>query len=136
MILAQGLSKRFAAIDAVRDFSFQVEKGEIVALLGPNGAGKTTCMRMLTGYLQPDGGMAKIAGFDSSKNPIQAKRQLGYLAEHAPIYKEHSVLYYLNFVARARGLVKAKANAAVDEIFQQLNLNAIAYQPIHTLSKG
>jgi ABC-2 type transport system ATP-binding protein len=136
MIQAQSLNKKFAAIQAVRDFSFQVDKGEIVALLGPNGAGKTTCMRMLTGYLKPDSGVAHIAGFDSSTHPIYAKRQLGYLAEHAPIYKEHAVLHFLSFVARARGLSKAKANLAVDDIFQSLNLDSIAFQPIYTLSKG
>ncbi len=136
MIQALGLSKKFAAIDAVRDFSFQVEKGEVVALLGPNGAGKTTCMRMLTGYLRPDSGVALIADVDSSKQPILAKRQLGYLAEHAPIYKENNVLHFLSFVAKARGFSKAKANTAVESIFQSLNLDAIAFQPIHTLSKG
>jgi ABC-2 type transport system ATP-binding protein len=136
MIQALGLRKKFAAIDAVRDFSFQVENGEIVALLGPNGAGKTTCMRMLSGYLKPDSGVALIAGHNSSKSPISAKRQLGYLAEHAPIYKEQSVLHFLTFVARARGFPKSKANNLVDDIFQNLDLNAIAFQPIHTLSKG
>jgi ABC-2 type transport system ATP-binding protein len=136
MIRAQALSKKFAAIQAVRDLSFQVEKGEVVALLGPNGAGKTSCMRMLSGYLRPDSGSALIAGRDSCRDPLAAKRQLGYLAEHAPVYKEHNVLYYLNFIAKARGLAKAKAQTAVDDIFQSLNLNSIAFQPISTLSKG
>jgi len=136
MIQAKSLRKKFATIDAVRDFSFQVEKGEIVALLGPNGAGKTTCMRMLSGYLKPDAGEAFIAGHNSSKHAILAKRQLGYLAEHAPIYKEQGVLSFLNFVARARGFSKSKANSMVDDIFQSLDLNSIAFQPIHTLSKG
>ncbi len=136
MIQALGLTKKFAAIDAVRNFSFQVEKGEIVALLGPNGAGKTTCMRMLSGYLKPDNGEAFIAGHNSSKHAIRAKRQLGYLAEHAPIYKEQGVLHFLTFVARARGFSKPKANKLVDDIFESLDLNAIALQPIHTLSKG
>jgi ABC-2 type transport system ATP-binding protein len=93
-------------------------------------------MRMLSGYLKPDSGSALIAGQDSYSNPLAAKRQLGYLAEHAPVYKEHNVLYYLNFVAKARGLPKAKAQIAVDDIFQSLNLNSIAFQPINTLSKG
>jgi ABC-2 type transport system ATP-binding protein len=136
MIQAHALSKRFATIDAVRDFSFQVETGEVVALLGQNGAGKTSCMRMISGFLRPDSGIARIAGHDSSRTPIAAKRQLGYLAEHAPVYKEHNVLYFLNFVARARGLSKAKANTCIDDVFQSLNLNPIALQPIHTLSKG
>jgi len=136
MIRAQALCKQYAAIQAVRDFSFQVDRGEVVALLGPNGAGKTSCMRMLSGYLRPDSGEAVIAGHDSSRNPLAARRELGYLAEHAPIYKEHTVLYYLNFIAKARGLGKASAETAVDDVFQALSLDTIAYQPISTLSKG
>lgn len=136
MIRAQALSKKFAAIEAVRDLSFQVEKGEVVALLGPNGAGKTSCMRMLSGFLKPDSGVALIAGHDSTRNPLAAKRQLGYLAEHAPIYREHTVFYYLHFVAKARGLSKGRAETAVDDVFRSLNLDSIAFQPINTLSKG
>lgn len=136
MIQALGLCKKYATIQAVNNFSLKVEPGEIVALLGPNGAGKTTFMRMLSGYLQPDAGSAVIAGFDINKLPIVAKRNLGYLAEHAPIYKAHNVLFYLNFIARARGLTKNQANNAVDDMLQKLSLDSIAFQPISTLSKG
>ena len=136
MIQALGLCKKYAAIDAVSDFSLKVEPGEIVALLGPNGAGKTTCMRMLSGYLHPDAGSASIARLDINKHPIMAKFNLGYLAEHAPIYKAHNVLFYLNFIARARGLTNTKANNAVDDMLQKLSLDSIAFQPISTLSKG
>jgi ABC-2 type transport system ATP-binding protein len=136
MIQAVGLCKKYSSIQAVSDFSLSVEVGEIVALLGPNGAGKTTCMRMLSGFLQPDSGHASIAGFDSFKKAIQAKSKLGYLAEHAPIYKAHNVIFYLNFVAQVRGFTKKQAQSAVDDILQRLSLDSIAFQPIAYLSKG
>lgn len=136
MIQAESLCKKYGAIQAVQAFSLRVDVGEIVALLGPNGAGKTTCMRMLSGYLQPDSGHAYIAGFDSSKQALNAKKNLGYLAEHAPIYKAHSVIFYLNFVALARGFTKKQASSAVDDLLQRLSLDAIAFQPIANLSKG
>jgi ABC-2 type transport system ATP-binding protein len=93
-------------------------------------------MRLFSGFLRPDSGRALIAGFDSTKQGLLAKTNLGYLAEHAPIYKAHNVLFYLNFVARARGFTKQKADSAVDDILQRLSLDSIAFQPIATLSKG
>jgi ABC-2 type transport system ATP-binding protein len=134
MINAQGLAKKFGAIQAVSDFTLHIESGEIVALLGPNGAGKTTVMRLLTGFLTPDAGSASLAGFDSRVQAIMARQRLGYLPEHAPIYRESEVLAYLRFIADARQL--AGARKAVDDICDRLSLNAIAYQPIATLSKG
>ena len=135
MIQAEGISKRFGAIAAVEDLGFQVESGEIVALLGPNGAGKTTCMRMLSGFLRPDRGSVRLGGYDPSGNPIALRRSLGYLPEHAPIYRESSVLAYLRFIASVRGLGK-QANSTVDDICQRLTLNPIAHQTVSTLSKG
>jgi len=135
MIQAEGISKRFGAIVAVEDLGFQVESGEIVALLGPNGAGKTTCMRMLSGFLRPDRGSVRLGGFDPSDNPIALRRSLGYLPEHAPIYRESSVLAYLRFIASVRGLGK-QANSTVDDICERLTLNPIAHQTVSTLSKG
>ena len=135
MIQAEGISKRFGAIAAVEDLGFQVESGEIVALLGPNGAGKTTCMRMLSGFLRPDRGSVRLGGYDPSGNPIALRRSLGYLPEHAPIYRESSVLAYLRFIASVRGLGK-QANRTVDDICERLTLNPIAHQAVSTLSKG
>ena len=135
MIQAEGISKRFGAIAAVEDLGFQVESGEIVALLGPNGAGKTTCMRMLSGFLRPDRGSVRLGGYDPSGNPIALRRSLGYLPEHAPIYRESSVLAYLRFIASVRGLGK-QANSTVDDICERLTLNPIAHQTVSTLSKG
>jgi ABC-2 type transport system ATP-binding protein len=135
MIQAEGISKRFGAITAVEDLGFQVETGEIVALLGPNGAGKTTCMRMLSGFLNPDRGHVRIGGFDPTENPLAVRRSLGYLPEHAPIYREASVLSYLRFIASARGLGR-KSHAVVDDICERLTLNPVAHQIVSTLSKG
>lgn len=135
MIQAEGISKRFGAITAVDDLGFQVESGEIAALLGPNGAGKTTCMRMLSGYLLPDSGSVRIAGFDPVRNPRAVRQSLGYLPEHAPIYREATVLSYLRFIASARGLGR-RAMSAVDDICERLWLNPIAHQSVSTLSKG
>lgn len=81
MIHADQLSKEFGRFQAVKNASFQIEKGEIVGFLGPNGAGKTTTLRMLTGYLPPTSGTATIAGFDIVKNPLEARKHLGYLPE-------------------------------------------------------
>lgn len=136
MIQAQGLCKAFAAIQAVDGFTLQVERGEVVALLGPNGAGKTTAMRMLAGFLRPDAGHAAIAGFDCTRQGLAARRSLGYLPEHAPVYREDTVLEYLRFIARARGLARVESGQALDSVFERLALNAIAYQPVATLSKG
>ena len=136
MIQAHGLCKAFAAIRAVDGFSLQVERGEIVALLGPNGAGKTTAMRMLAGFLRPDAGQAALAGFDCVRQGLDVRRNLGYLPEHAPIYREDTVMDYLRFIAHARGLKPAEAEPALESVFARLSLNAIAYQPVATLSKG
>ena len=135
MIQAEGISKRFGAITAVEDLGFRVETGEIAALLGPNGAGKTTCMRMLSGFQLPVGGTVSIAGFAPVRNPRSVRQHLRYLPEHAPIYRESTVLSYLRFIASARGLGRL-AMSAVDDICERLWLNPIAHQTVSTLSKG
>lgn len=135
MIQAERISKRFGAIAAVEDLGFQVEHGEIVALLGPNGAGKTTCMRMLSGFLRPDRGSVRLGGYNTAEEPLALRRSLGYLPEHAPVFRESSVIAYLRFIASARGLGKRAYNT-VDDICERLTLNPIAHQTVSTLSKG
>ena len=135
MIQAERISKRFGAIAAVEDLGFQVERGEIVALLGPNGAGKTTCMRMLSGFLRPDRGSVRLGGYNPWEEPLALRQSLGYLPEHAPVYRESSVIAYLRFIASARGLGK-RAYDTVDDICERLTLNPIAHQTVSTLSKG
>ena len=81
----------YARHEAVRDISFSVARGEIVGFLGPNGAGKTTTLRMLTGYLPPTSGSAKVAGFDVFHQSIEARRKIGYMPENVPLYGEMRV---------------------------------------------
>ena len=108
MIEAIGLSKFYGPFAAARDVSFQVYEGELVAFLGPNGAGKSTTMKMLTGYLAPSEGIAKIAGHDMFHDRIAGSRHLGYLPENGPLYPEMTPLGMLDFFAEARGMDKKR----------------------------
>src|SRR5262245_64724107 len=90
MIEAIGLSKYYGVFAAARDVTFRVNKGELVAFLGPNGAGKSTTMKMLTGYLAPSQGIAKIAGHDMSHDRIAGSSRLGYLPENGPLYPDET----------------------------------------------
>ena len=100
------LSKSFQDRTVVDELTFRVEKGEIVGLLGPNGAGKSTTMRMLTGYLPPSEGQIYICGYDINKAPISAKKNIGYLPEHNPLYLDMYLHEYLRFIGNIHGLSK------------------------------
>ena len=120
MIHADQLSKEFGRFQAVKNASFQIEKGEIVGFLGPNGAGKTTTLRMLTGYLPPTSSTATIAGFDIVKNPLEARKHLGYLPEHVPLYDDQRVTEYLKFRARLKGISSRQIWPAVSKVTLRL----------------
>ena len=107
MIEAARLSKFYGIFAATRDVSFKVHQGEIVAFLGPNGAGKSTTMKMLTGYLAPSEGVAKIAGFNMAEDRIEASKTLGYLPENGPLYPEMTPFSSLNFFADAKNTCPA-----------------------------
>ena len=136
MIHADQLSKEFGRFQAVKNASFQIEKGEIVGFLGPNGAGKTTTLRMLTGYLPPTSGTATIAGFDIVKNPLEARKHLGYLPEHVPLYDDQRVTEYLKFRARLKGISSRQIWPAVSKVVEQCGLDPVRRKMIRTLSKG
>ena len=104
MIEADGLCKQYGSFLAVRDVSFSIPKGEVVAFLGPNGAGKTTTMRLLTGFVAPTHGRARIAGIDVQSDRIQAADHLGYLPENGPLYPDMTPLSLLRFFGEARGI--------------------------------
>src|SRR6478736_3830903 len=104
MIQVQGLTKRFGATTAVDGISFEIPQGQIVGFLGPNGAGKTTTMRLLTGYLPPDGGSAHLMGYDALGQSLEIRRRLGYLPENNPLPDDIEVSDYLHFIGRLRGL--------------------------------
>ena len=135
MIEAKGLSKYFGPFVAVRDISFSIPKGQIVAFLGPNGAGKTTMMRMLTGYLAPSAGSASIAGRDVRAHRIEASRRLGYLPENGPLYPDMTPLELLTFFGEARELGKA-LKQRIDAVVDLCALQLVIEKPIGRLSKG
>lgn len=136
MIKADHLCKTFGRFTAVNDVSFEIQKGEIVGFLGPNGAGKTTTLRMLTGYLPPTTGTASIAGHDILKEPLEARRHLGYLPEHVPLYDEQRVTEYLKFRARLKGVSGKAIWQTVGRVTELCGLDHMKRKMIRTLSKG
>ena len=134
LIEAKNLSKSYGAIRAVHAVSFTVDRGEVVGFLGPNGAGKSTTMKMLTGHLRADEGVAVIAGFDVADQAVQAKQHLGYSPEGAPAYGEMTVREFLRFAADLRGL--AEPAERVRATLELCRLTDVAAQNIDTLSKG
>ncbi|MBI9019241.1 MAG: ABC transporter ATP-binding protein [Phycisphaerae bacterium] len=136
MIEVQGLYKSFGAIKAVDGVSFTVKPGQIMAVLGPNGAGKTTTMKMLSCFLTPDKGTAKICGYDIIKNPLEVRKNLGYLPEHAAAYEEMTVASFLKFICDARQIKASKRKNAIDKMLETCSLTKVYHQPIGTLSKG
>jgi ABC-2 type transport system ATP-binding protein len=136
MIQVDSLSKDYAGRPALRDVSFSVDKGEILGFLGPNGAGKTTTMRILTGYLPPTSGSARIAGFDIGTHSLEARRHIGYLPESVPLYKELTVYEYLDYVARLRAIEAPERAQKVDLAMEKANVTSVADRIIGKLSKG
>jgi ABC-2 type transport system ATP-binding protein len=134
MIETQGLTKYFGPKMAVENISFSVEKGEILGFLGPNGAGKTTTMRILTGYLSPTRGEAKVAGFDVFKESMEVRKRIGYLPESVPLYDEMPVESYLNFVAELKGTPDRAVQ--VGTAIKDCGLSSVRSRIIGNLSKG
>jgi ABC-2 type transport system ATP-binding protein len=136
MIEAEGLWKQFGHFVAVRDVTFEVPKGQVVAFLGPNGAGKTTTMRLLTGFLAPTRGTARIAGIDVQADRISAAEHLGYLPENGPLYPDMTPRELLEFFGAVRGLGGRALKSRIDDVIAQCALEAVADKPIGKLSKG
>jgi ABC-2 type transport system ATP-binding protein len=136
MIEVQNLSKRYPARLAVDDVTFSVREGEIVGFLGPNGAGKTTTMRVLTGFLPPTSGGARIAGHDVVTEPNAARAAIGYLPESAAVYLEMRVREYLAFRARLEGVAGSAVRERVDQVVDRCLLQEVRDRKIENLSKG
>ena len=136
MIEAAGLSKFFDTFAAIRDISFSVRAGQVAAFLGPNGAGKSTTLRVLTGYLSPSAGQARIAGMDVSRFRIEAAARVGYLPENGPLYPEMTPNELLRFFGEARGLANGALGDRIDAVIDQCNLQEVVDKSIYKLSKG
>ena len=128
------LLKQYSEQKAVNLASFKIGKGEIVGFLGPNGAGKSTTMKIITGYLQADGGNAIVCGLDVSKNPINIKQKIGYLPEANPLYPDMYVREYLDFVAGVHRISNRKE--AVEKVITLTGLTVESKKKIGQLSKG
>ena len=135
MIEIQNLVKRFGTFTAVDDVSFEVGRGEVLGFLGPNGAGKSTTMKMVTGFLTPTSGSARVCGHDVTSDPLAAKANLGYLPEGAPLYPDMTVRSFLDFVADVRGL-GGKKKERLAEVVERVQLESVLRAPVETLSKG
>ena len=137
MIEVQGLVKTYGSKRAVDGVSFSVRRGDILGFLGPNGAGKSTTMKMITGFIRPDAGTARIDGVDVQKDPVAVKRRFGYLPENAPAYPEMTVAEFLGFIAEVRGYARGAARRErVDRAIALTHLEGVRKQTIETLSKG
>lgn len=134
MIEVKGLTKRYGDRVAVDHISFTAKSGEIVGLLGPNGAGKTTTMRMLTGYMPPTEGTARIAGFDILEDSMEARKRVGYLPERVPLYPDMTVRGYVTFWAELRGIRRPRKQ--VDAVLKRVQMMDRQHQLVRNLSKG
>lgn len=136
MIRLEEVTRRYGGVQALRGVSLEVKKGEVLGLLGQNGAGKTTLLNILTGYLAPTTGRALIDGFDPLLKPLEAKRRLGYLPEHPPLYDEMTVREYLAFSAELKGVQRKAISAHVDEVMELTGLCDMRSRLLGHLSKG
>lgn len=136
VIRVDGLCKRYGSFEAVRDVSFSIERGEVVGFLGPNGAGKTTTMRVLTGFLPPTRGRVTVAGFDLAREPLAARRAVGYLPEIPPLYPEMRVEDYVAYAAALHDVARAVRREKVGRALAACGLVDVRRRVIGTLSKG
>jgi ABC-2 type transport system ATP-binding protein len=136
MIEAEALTKRYGPLTAVQGLSFRVDPGEVLGFLGPNGAGKSTTLRILSGYLPPSEGRARIAGHDLQDESLAARRRIGYLPENFVAPPELRVEEYLRFRAGLKGLSRRDGKARVGEVAATLGLQDRLRQPFAALSKG
>ncbi|MEE2686399.1 MAG: ATP-binding cassette domain-containing protein [Planctomycetota bacterium] len=136
MIEAAGLSKHYGRFKATDNVSFKIYQGEVVAFLGPNGAGKSTTMKLLTGYLAPTAGTARIAGYDMTTDRIAGAQLLGYLPENGPLYPDMTPSSLLKFFGEARGMNREEIGKRMDEVINLCALTSVLHKPIGKLSRG
>jgi ABC-2 type transport system ATP-binding protein len=136
VVAAERLTKRYRAHLAVQDVSFDVAAGEVLGLLGPNGSGKSTILRILTGYLHPTAGRARVAGYDIATEGLEARRRVGYVPEDVPLYTHMWVDEFLNFMGRMKGLSGVMLKSAIDSACRKLALDPVRSLGIGKLSRG
>ena len=136
MIEVYNLCKNYGERKAIQDINFKISPGDVVGLLGPNGAGKSTTMKIITGFMAPTSGVAKICGIDVFENPIEVKKRIGYLPEAPPVYLDMTVQDYLNFVSDLKLVESSKKKDLVEKALQKTQLLDVKFRLIKNLSKG
>jgi len=136
MIEVRQLTKRYGDLVAIQDVSFTAETGQILGFLGPNGAGKTTTMRIITGYMPATSGTVKVAGYDVFEQSYEVRRRIGYLPETPPLYNDMTVLAYLEFVGRIKGMANAELRPAIERVVERCGLQGVTRRVLGHLSKG
>src|SRR3989344_2846508 len=136
MIEVHQLCKNYGERKAITNLNFKIDKGDVVGFLGPNGAGKSTTMKIITGFMAPSSGQAKVCGFDVFENPIEVKKRIGYLPEIPPLYTDMLVEDYLKYVAELKLVPAAKISAYVERALAKTQLTDVRGRLIQNLSKG
>jgi ABC-2 type transport system ATP-binding protein len=136
LVHAEHLTRYYGHTLAVDDVSFDLAKGDVLGFLGPNGAGKTTTMQLVTGNLAPSAGRIEVHGIDLLDAPKRAKREIGYLPEQPPVYRELTVTEYLRYCARLNRIPRARVGAAVTTAMERCGLTDVGHRLIGNLSKG
>jgi ABC-2 type transport system ATP-binding protein len=136
IIVARGVTKLYRGVPAIRDLDLEVERGEILGLLGPNGSGKTTLLRMVTGFLSPSAGSLTVAGHDTVRDPMAARRHIGYVPESVPLYTHMRVREFLSFMARLRGVPRHAVDDALARVSERLDIGDVLSTPTRALSRG
>lgn len=136
MLAIKDVSKNYGSVTAVEEINFSLEKGEVVGLLGANGAGKTTTMNMITGYFPPTTGTINLSGRDVMQEPLEYKRNIGYLPENPPLYLDMTVREQLRFVCSARRIPRAEWEGEIERVCGLSSILDVRHRIIRTMSKG
>jgi ABC-2 type transport system ATP-binding protein len=136
MVEVSRLTKYYRDFRAIQDVSFSANRGEVLGFLGPNGAGKTTTMRIIAGFMPASEGTVVVDGIDAFREPLEAKKRIGYLPENPPVYPDMTVASYLRFAGRIKGVPKSRIQGSLDQVLEMCFLAAVGSRLIRTLSKG
>lgn len=136
MIQVENITKKYGSFTAVNNINFEIDEGEIIGFLGPNGAGKSTTMNMITGFIEPTSGRIIVDGYDISKKPRKAKRQIGYMPEGVPLYSDLTVKEFVTYMAELKGVPRKEKKDKVQKAIEQTGLQDVENKLTRNLSRG